>query len=282
MATILAVLLSTMAVSQDKPTAPAEQYAAILKEFGEAANSNWKATNDEERRQAAARVEPLPLKMLKLAEDNPQQPWTLDALTHVITFEYWLDNYSLHPGWGKDSRQARAIGILMRDYLSSDKLGEACKRARYGFRQECETFLRTVLEKNPHREVQGQACLGLAMFLNGRLNRLDLLADQPTVARRYEGLYGQDYLDALRRRDRTEALAEVESVFEQAAEKYGDVTVPSTGNIGETANKELFAIRHLAIGKEVADIEGPDQNGIRFKLSDYRGKVVLLYLWQQF
>jgi peroxiredoxin len=43
---------------------------------------------------------------------------------------------------------------------------------------------------------------------------------------------------------------------------------------------ELFAIRHLAIGKEAADIAGPDQNAVRFKLSDYRGKVVLLYFWQ--
>ena len=121
------------ASAEDKPAAPAEQYAAILKEFGAAANSNWKATSDEERRQAAARVEPLPLNMLGLAEDNPEQPWTLDALTHVITFEYWLDNYSSHPGWGKDSRQARAIGILLRDHIRSEKLGETCKRARYGF-----------------------------------------------------------------------------------------------------------------------------------------------------
>jgi hypothetical protein len=52
----------------------------------------------------------------------------LDALTHVITLQYWLDNYSSHPGWGKDSRQARAIAILLRDHLRSDQLGETCKR----------------------------------------------------------------------------------------------------------------------------------------------------------
>lgn len=282
METILALLLCAMAAAPDKPTSPAEQYAAILKEFGEAANSNWKATTDEERQQAAARVEPLPLKMLELAEANPGQPWILDALTHVVTFEYWLDNYSSHAGWGKDSPQARAIGILQRDHIRSKKLGETCKRVRYGFRQECETFLRAVLEKNPHREIQGQACLGLAVFLNGRLNRLDLLAGQPDLAQRYEGLYGKKYLDTLRHRDGAEAVAEVESVFEQAAEEYGDVELPYNEKIGEIAKKELFAIRHLAIGKEVAEIEGPDQDGIRFKLSDYRGKVVLLYLWQQF
>ena len=278
---LVLVLGLSMAATQDKPVAPAEQYKALLKESGEAGQAHWKATTDEERKQAAARVEPLPLKLLELAEKNPNEPWTLDALTHVITQEYWLDNYSSHPGWGKDSRQARAIAILLRDHVRSDKLGETCKRVQFGFRKECETFLRTVLEKNPHRDVQGQACLRLALFLNGRLSRLDLLKDQPIVSRRYEGLYGQNYLDALRQQDRAKAVAEVEAVLEQAAEKYGDVKLPFGGTVGDNAKMELFAIRHLAVGKEAADIEGPDQNGVRFRLSDYRGKVVLLYFWQQ-
>jgi hypothetical protein len=274
------VLSLSKALTQDKPVAPVEQYRVLLKESAEAGQANWKARTDEEKKQAAARVEPLPLKLLELGEKNPNEPWTLDALTHVITMEYWLDNYSLHPGWGKDSRQARAIAILLRDYVRSDKLGETCKRVQFGFRKECETFLRTVLEKNPHRDVQGQACLGLALFLNGRLNRLDLLKDQPAVNKRYEGLYGKDYLDTLKRQDRAQAVAEVEAVFEQAAEKYADVKLPYDGTVGDTAKMELFAIRHLVVGKTAPDIDGPDQNGVRFKLSDYRGKVVLLYLWQ--
>jgi hypothetical protein len=278
---ILVLVLSlSMAATQDNPVAPAEQYRALLKEFGEAAQANWKAATDEERKQAAARVEPLPLQLLELATKNPIEPWTVDALTQVITLEYWLDNYSSHPGWGKNSRQAKAIAILLRDHIRSDKLGETCKRIQFGFRKECETFLRTVLETNPHKDVQAQACLRLALFLNGRLNRLDLLKEQPVVTRRYEGLYGQDYLGTLRRQDRAQAVAEVEALLEQAAEKYGDVELPFGGKIGDNAKMELFAIRHLAVGKEAPDIEGPDQNGVRFKLSDYRGKVVLLYFWQ--
>jgi hypothetical protein len=106
-----------------------------------------------------------------------------------------------------------------------------------------------------------------------------LLKDQPALNRRFEGLYGRDYLDTLRQ-DRARAVAEVEAVLEQAVEKYGDVKLPFGGKVGDTAKMELFAIRHLAVGKEAADIEGPDQDGVPFKLSDYRGKVVLLYFWQ--
>jgi peroxiredoxin len=36
----------------------------------------------------------------------------------------------------------------------------------------------------------------------------------------------------------------------------------------------------LAVGKEAPEIEGEDQEGKKFKLSDYRGKVVLLDLWR--
>ena len=278
---VVLILGLSLGQAPAKSDAPAEQYKAILKEFGEAANANWKATTDEERKRAAARVEPLPLKLLELAEKNPNESWTLDALTHVITHEYWLDNYSTHAGWGKDSRQARAIAILLRDHLRSDRLGETCKRVQYGFRKECETFLRTVLEQNPHRQVRGQACLRLALFLNGRLDRLELLRGQPDLTRRYEGLYGKEYLDALRGQDRAKAVAEIEGFLEQAAETYGDVKLAYGGTVGDSARTELFAIRHLAVGKAAPDIEGPDQDGIRFKLSDYRGNVVLLYFWQQ-
>src|SRR5262249_40125258 len=52
---------------------------------------------------------------------------------------------------------------------------DSARPREFGFRKECESFLRTVLEKNLHRDVQGQACLSLGLFLNGRLHRLDLL-----------------------------------------------------------------------------------------------------------
>ena len=34
--------------------------------------------------------------------------------------------------------------------------------------------------------------------------------------------------------------------------------------------------------REAQEIEGQDQDGKRFKLSDYRGKVVLLYFWSEY
>jgi peroxiredoxin len=38
-------------------------------------------------------------------------------------------------------------------------------------------------------------------------------------------------------------------------------------------------MRNLAVGKPAPEIEGVDVDGVAFKLSDYRGKVVLLDFW---
>ena len=53
------------------------------------------------------------------------------------------------------------------------------------------------------------------------------------------------------------------------------------GTVGDKAQLELDDILNLAVGKVAHDIEGQDQDGNKFKLSDYRGKVVLLDFWHQ-
>ena len=76
------------------------------------------------------------------------------------------------------------------------------------------------------------------------------------------------------------AAEQVEALFERAAGEFADVPF-RRGTVGEAAELELYALRHLSVGQPAPDIEGPDQDGVRFKLSDYRGKVVLLYFWSE-
>jgi AhpC/TSA family len=111
------------------------------------------------------------------------------------------------------------------------------------------------------------------------LQRVDLCREQPGLAKEFAGLYGKAYLAELQRQDRGKAVKEIEAVFEQAVKKYGAVKLPDGGTVAERAKVELFEIRTLSVGREAPDIEGEDQNGKRFKLSDYRGKVVLLDFW---
>lgn len=66
---------------------------------------------------------------------------------------------------------------------------------------------------------------------------------------------------------------QAERYFKDVAEKYG------TPQQIESARQHLFEMQNLAIGKAAPEIEGQDIDGNTFKLSDYRGKVVVLSFW---
>ncbi|MCB1096630.1 MAG: PQQ-binding-like beta-propeller repeat protein [Verrucomicrobiae bacterium] len=274
--------LATSESMLDDPAKRAEQKSVMSREFNAEGYALRQAKTDEERAQIVARVERLTRHYLAQAEMTPGTATAMDALTQVVDQEIWMENHSTHSGWGPESPEVRAIALLRRDHIGSVEADHACWRMSYGFRKECETFLRAVFESNPHREVRGRAGLRLAQFLNSRLRRLELLKEQPNMAHRYELLFGKDYLDELQGTERSEAINEVEAIFEQCAKDYAEVPLSFGGTVGEKAASELHEIRHLTVGAMAQEIEGDDQDGIRFKLSDYRGKVVLLYFWSEY
>jgi thiol-disulfide isomerase/thioredoxin len=55
--------------------------------------------------------------------------------------------------------------------------------------------------------------------------------------------------------------------------------VARKGTLGETATARLDEMHNLAVGKPAPEIEGADLEGKPRKLSDYRGKVVVLVFW---
>jgi hypothetical protein len=264
------------------PAAPADEYKALLKAY-QAASSGG-VLSDEERMRFVGSVfklrSKLALKFVELAEKNPRDPIAVDALIQAA----WQVNTTPWPAElvGQDDARTRAFALLERRYIESDRLGPLCRRISFGFCKEYETFLRAVLERNPHREVQAQACLALAHYLSSRLQRLELVMAEPALAKEFEDLFGKGWIAELRQKDRAEGTREAEAFFEQAVEKYGDVKMPEGDSVGEKAKAELFEIRHLVAGKEAPEIQGEDQDGKQFKLSDYRGKVVLLDFWQEY
>jgi hypothetical protein len=278
----MAALIAARVPGQDPKVAPADQYRALLQEFNQTARGLYEATTDEQRRAVAERMVGLSVRVLDWAEHHADDPMALGSLVQVVQQEIWLENNTAHPGRSGDSLEDRAIALLLQHHRRSAELVEACTRIGYGFRRQCETFLRAVLAANPHPEVQGVACLRLGQFLNGRLRRLDLLAVQPVMAARYAGLFGKEYLAELEQQDPAAALQEIETIFERAAREFADSKLPYGQTVGATAKSELHELRHLSVGKVALELEGLDQDGEPIKLSDYRGKVVLLYFWSEY
>lgn len=216
-------------------------------------------------------------KLLVLAEKYPKDPIAIDALTQAV----WQVNGTPWPVEmvGPDKARPRAFELLQCDHVTSDKLGPLCQRISYGYCKEYETFLRAVLAKNPHRHVQAMAALSLGQFLMSRLQRVDLCSEDPRLAKEFADLFGSDYLADLRKQDFEKVIKEADAILERASRQYADVKLYGDITVADRASRALFEIRRLLIGMVAPDIEGLDQDGVRFKLSDYRGKVVLLDFW---
>jgi peroxiredoxin len=80
-------------------------------------------------------------------------------------------------------------------------------------------------------------------------------------------------------RDPDALMKEAEAVLERTIEDFGDVLGEPGRTVGQSARSELFEIRSLCAGNPAPVIEGRDTDGNPMKLSDYRGKVVLLNFW---
>lgn len=135
------------------------------------------------------------------------------------------------------------IKVLAEHHAMNPKIGSVVSRLSRGMlTKDLEAFLTNVMEKNPNRDAQGNAAFTLASLM-------------------------------MRSRQ-----ADAEKLFEKIMSDYKDVK-SFNGTLANRAESNLFELRNLQIGKVVPEIEGEDTDGKKFKLSDYRGKVVMLDFW---
>src|SRR5262249_51337087 len=132
-----------------------------------------------------------------------------------------------------------------------DKLGSLLPRLVQASSPAAEKLLRAVCEKGADAKIQGQACLSLAQHLKQRTELPELKSTQ------------------------VESISkEAERLFTKVVDRFAEI-----GTLAEQAKKDLKDLQTFGIGKQPPDIEGEDIDGQKFKLSDYRGKVVVLDFW---
>jgi hypothetical protein len=235
----------------DKPATPAEQYRALAKEVRDAQQEFMKdyraAKTQEERNKLYQEKYPQPAKyagrMVALAEKYPKDPAAVDALVWVVSNAPFTKEVD------------KAAQILFQDHAESKKLAQVCQVLPNTGVKKKEAYLRQALEKSPHHDVQGYACFNLAMSLK----------DAAEAA-------------GLKQADADKKNNEAGDLFERVVKEFADVKYRRE-TLAEGAKSNLFEIRNLAIGKTSPDLEGEDSDGKKFKLSDYRGKVVVLDFW---
>lgn len=175
----------------------------------------------------------------------------------------------------------RAIDALLKDHVTSPRFGTALAQLSAARQPSpgVEKLFRAVLEKSDVRDAKGNATFGLAQVLKNQNEIAAALKDaDENRVKQYEAYYGAELVKSIRDKDSEALSQEIEKLLEQVVEDYADVRGPR-GTLGDAAKPDLFEIRHLAIGKEVPEIEGEDLDGESFRISDYRGKVVVIDFW---
>ena len=245
---LMALVIAPAANGQDdaRKDSPQAQYQALVNEFRQAQQELSKAyraakTKDE---QVALRR-----RMTTIGVDYTPRFMKL-ATDHssdpvAVDALSWIVTGASRFG-GKEAGEA--LELLAKNHVDDKRLGLVSERLRLSGLREAPGFLETVLDKSPHREVQAQACYSLATQLKKSAARI------PGNQERAEKL------------------------FERIVKEFADV--PSRGRaLGTLAKAELFEARNLGIGKTAPEIVATDLDGVKFKLSDYRGKVVVIDFW---
>lgn len=258
----------------DKTGTPADELRALEQEFGKAQQAivdrAVKAKTDDERGPIIAEMRGLGAKyaarFLQFAEKNAKDPAAVEALLWV------MQNVEL----GKDA-DAAAERIIA-GHLGDPKVRQNLPRFGRSMSSGAEKLLRAAA-KSENAETQAVGAFALAQYLKNRSELPATLESLDEKTRKMiEKTYGREFLDGVRKIDPAKMSKEAEELFTTVEKKHADVKVNGRP-LGEQVKSILFEMRHLAIGKPAPEIEGEDLDGTKFKLSDYRGKVVVLDFW---
>ncbi len=202
------------------------------------------------------------LKMFKLAEENPKDDVGFDAAMNAFQMG------------GGGSTSKKAMELILANHIDSPKLkpmipnlgssGDAGLAA-----------LKTLSEKSKDKGVQGESLyyLGAATLEN---------ADYPRSGK------------PLSAEEQTAQFKDAETILHRAAKEFGDVKIvrgrkmpnqteeefmAKQPTIAKEVDGQMFFLNNLTIGKTMPDAASEDLDGKKVKISDYRGKVVVLDIW---
>lgn len=282
-AMLAGLLLLPVLPAADKPAAPSGQLEALKKDLEkgrrEYSQAYGKAKTDKEREEIQAkenkRRQACARRALDLARKNPNDPVAVDSLSWIITGGL---------GWlGAGAEIETALDLLRKDYVTSDELQRVCAIAFVydTGSTKPEHLLRAVLDKNPHRDLRGQACFSLGGILRRHAAEAKRWREirNTAEAKVWDAELNGEVMKRVKSGDPDKLLQEAEKFFERTISEYGDVKRPNGRTLADGAKATLFEMRHLVLGKTAPEIEGEDIDGKRFKLSDYRGKIVVLDFW---
>jgi peroxiredoxin len=285
---VLLIWGATTAVQSPAESPPGEtgagaRFKALAREHRTAVRQFWAAHEklsgkDEKRKFFIDHfVQPGPYirRFLEIVESAPNDQAAVDSLIWVV------ENGGFH------AEVNQAIERLATKYSGNKRLGEIAPwlvtPLVHSLSPSPEKLLSAIIANNPDRAVQGQACMALAEYLNAESRLVRVLSGDANQARQTRFFFMTQGADAVSlatvaQRNPDELLERSKATFERARREYSDVR-DYLRLVDQSVQAKLWENPDLGIGKVAPEIVGEDLDGRPLKLSDYRGKVVVLVFW---
>jgi len=181
--------------------------------------------------------------LMELAKTEPKSDVSFEALANAL-------------GIGPASDHHDAImDLIFEHHIEKKGLARFIPAIANGDAPKATKLLEKLIEKSPHKEVQGVAC-----FFLGKLN-----AEQIDSA-------GEDKAKI------DEITNTAVKYFDMVKEKYGDVKL-GRRELAVMAAGYKFELKNLRIGMQAPEVESEMLDGKKMKLSELKGKVVVLDIW---
>lgn len=247
---VLSLLLTATAVA-----APAD--AQRIQKKWQLTNDQWAletrvATTPEARSKVwNARPDPVPFakQMWEVIGPALNEEWTLEPAAWFLRITSGLlttqANGATAPTFAKETDALRKA--LETRHLKSPKLIPVCMALTTSQDPRALAVLEKIQSNNPDKKTQGVAALAAAMILKS-------LGDDPALMRK--------------------RLTYLRQAIIQSSEVELDGST-----VAKLAKDELYIIQFLTKGRVAPDLSGTDSAGLPLKLSDHKGKVILLLFW---
>ncbi len=237
--------------AQDAAQDPAARLEALIERIDKAQaefTTAMRAAKSDEERTAAREKAPKPQDYL----DGFVQIARAAAKSDTAA-QAWMWVARLAPQAQRADLMRTAVDALVRDHLASESVIELPDLLR-GYAQvlgagESERLLRQVVDGAPNGALQANAVFNLAQ----------VLADPESGS--------------------PQRSAEAKRLFQRLAGELGELKDSRGRGFAQLAESWLYELDHLQVGMTAPQIEAADLAGVSFKLSEYRGKVVLLDFW---
>jgi thiol-disulfide isomerase/thioredoxin len=260
--------------AEDKDAQLREEAREVVSRYAQDFDAYVKALRESKtaaERQKALEKRPKPVPnaaaLVSWADRYPKEPVAADLLATVVR----------HGRFTGDAQ--KAANLLARDHLDlhGAQFNETAMQVALWPMPFAETWLRAYLDKSRNRQTRAQACLHLALYKKWLLERATQEMDTGWIEQ-LETNFGKGSTDYLKTLDPDRLTNDAISLLDQFLAEFSDVEL-SGARLADTARPYHFELTKLAIGKASPEIEAEDLDGVPFRLTQYRGKVVLLTFW---